>query len=154
MQSIELRKESEACERRSQMWHACQAQPSVKRYLKRMKLWRESYAKILSVTVQCTCLSMHNKHSTAIWWSGVVGVAGTQHRALANERPQQAAYGSNKNSFCRPNQHKTSTNPTDTHSQTYTVRAGRKESKQTVQLNRSSEQPNQQFVCFLGLLQL
>ena len=45
--------------------------------------------------------------------------------------------------FCRPNQHKTSMNATDTRSQTYTVRAGRKESKQTVQSNLSSTQPNQ-----------
>ena len=32
--------------------------------LKDMKLWRETYAKILTVTVQCTCLCMHNKHTT------------------------------------------------------------------------------------------
>ena len=32
-------------------------------------------------------------------------VAGTQRRTQANERPQQAAYSSNKSLFCRPNQH-------------------------------------------------
>ena len=47
-----------------------------------------------------------------------------------------------------------SQNPTDTHSETYAVRAGRKESKQTVQSIRSSKQPNQQNLCFLGSLQL
>ena len=77
-----------------------------------------------------------------MWWSGVVGVAGTQRRTRANERPQQAAYSSNKNLFCRPNQHKTSTNTTGTQSQTYTVSAGCKESQQTVQSNRSSKTPN------------
>ena len=48
----------------------------------------------------------------------------------------------------------TSTNTTDTRSQTYTVSAGRRESKQTVQSIRSSKQPNQQNLCFLGSLQL
>ena len=43
------------------------------------------------------------------WWSGVLGVAGTQRRTQANERPQQAVYSSNKNLFCRPKRHKTST---------------------------------------------
>ena len=41
-----------------------------------------------------------------LWWSGVVGVAGTQRCTQANERPQQAAYSSNKILLCRPNQHK------------------------------------------------
>ena len=81
-----------------------------------------------------------------MWWSGVVGVAGIQHHIRANERPWQAAYSSNKNLFCRPNQYKTSMSTTDTHSQTYTVSAGCKESKQTVQLNCSSKQPNQHFL--------
>ena len=47
--------------------------------------------------------------SIHMWWSGVVGVAGTQRLIRANERPQQAAYSSNKKIFYRPNQHKTST---------------------------------------------
>ena len=35
----------------------------------------------------------------------MVGVTGTQRCTQANERPQQAAYSSNKILFCRPNQH-------------------------------------------------
>ena len=31
-----------------------------------MKLRRESYVKIMTVTAYCTCLSMHNKHSTVV----------------------------------------------------------------------------------------
>ena len=86
------------------------------------------------------------KLSLSLWWSEVVGVAGTQ----ATERPQQAAYNSNNILFLQ-------TKPTQiqrTHSQTYTVSAGRKESKQKVQSNRSSKQPNHPNLCFLGLLQL
>ena len=77
-----------------------------------------------------------------VWWSGVVGAAGTQRHTRANERPQQAANSSYKNLFCRPNQ-QTSTLPAriqHTHSQN----TDRKESKQTVQSNRFSKQPNQQ----------
>ena len=48
----------------------------------------------------------------------------------------------------------TSTSTTNARSQTYTVSASRKESKQIVQSIRSSEQPNQQNVCFLCPLQL
>ena len=36
----------------------------------------------------------------------MVGVAGTQHCTQANERPQQAAYSSNKILFLKTNQHK------------------------------------------------
>ena len=78
-----------------------------------------------------------------MWLSGVVGVAGTQCHTRANERLQHAAYSSKENLFCRPNQHKTSMNPTDTHSQTCTVRASHEESKQTVQSNRFSKEPDQ-----------
>ena len=52
--------------------------------------------------------------------------------------------------FWRP----TSIKTTDKHSQTYTVSAGRKESKQTVQSVRSFKQPNQQNLCFVDPLQL
>ena len=41
-----------------------------------------------------------------------------------------------------------------THTAKHIVSAGCKESKQTEQLNCSSKQPNQQNLCFLGLLQL
>ena len=56
---------------------------------------------------------------------GVVGVAGTQRRTQANERPQQVAYSSNNILFAD----QTSTHETDTRSQTYTVNAGHEEIK-------------------------
>ena len=60
-----------------------------------------------------------------MWWSGVVGVAGTQRRTRANKRPQQAANSSNKNLFCRPNQHEY-----NRHTQPNIARAAKKANKQ------------------------
>ena len=62
----------------------------------------------------------------------MVGVAGTQRRNQENERLQQAEYSKKTLSA-----DKTSSPTTDTYGQTYTVSAGRKESKQTVQSIRS-----------------
>ena len=78
--------------------------------------------------------------SIHMWWSGVVGVAGTQRRTQASERPQQTAHSTNKILSGRPNQHKYNGQMrANIHS------AGRKEIKQTVQSFRSSEQLNQQL---------
>ena len=49
---------------------------------------------------------------------------------------------------------KTSTPTMDTHSQTYTLNVGHKESKQMVQLIHFCKQLTQQILCFLGPLQL
>ena len=73
-------------------------------------------------------------------------------RQMRNHSRQRTA--ATRFCFCRPNQHKSSTNTTDIHSQTYTVSTIRKESKHTVQSSISSKQPNQQNLCFLGPLQL
>ena len=89
-----------------------------------------------------------------MWWGGVVGVAGTQRRTQANERPHQAAYVVQQEFILQTKPAQKQHTPTDTHSQTYTVSAGRKESKHTVQSNRSSEQTDTQNLCFLGPLQL
>ena len=56
----------------------------------------------------------------------MVGVVGTPRRTRTNERPQKAACSSNKNLFCGPNQHKTSTNATDTYNETVQLLKKRK----------------------------
>ena len=87
---------------------------------------------------RCVCVSkwsltFFNRY--ILWWSGVIGVAGTQRHILANERPQQAVYSSNKNLFCRPNQHKTSTiQPTHTAKHTQWTWAAKKTSKKCNQI--------------------
>ena len=80
-------------------------------------------------------------------WSGVVGVAGTQCCTQTNERPQQAAYSSNKIFILltKPAQIQ------QTYAAKHLVSAGCKESKQTVQRICSSKQPNQRNLCVLVL---
>ena len=76
----------------------------------------------------------------------MVDVTGVQRCNQANKRPQQARTAVTRFYFVDH----TSTRTTDTRSQAYIVSAGRKENKQTVQSIRSSKQPNQQNLCFLG----
>ena len=106
---------------------------------------------VFSWVVHCPCI-------INMWWSGVVGVAGTQHRTRANERPQQAAYSSYRIFFFFFLADQTSTKPAwmqQTHAAKHTqcARAAKKASKQCNR-NRSSKQPNQQNLYFLGRLQL
>ena len=75
-----------------------------------------------------------------LWWGWVVGVAVSQPRAQANETTAGSVQQQQDFIFADQTNMKT----TDTHSQTYTVNAGHKESKQTVQSICSSKQPNQQ----------
>ena len=86
-----------------------------------------------------------------MWWSGVVGVAGTQRRTQANERPQQAAYNSNNILFLQTKPARRQRTHTVKHTQW--ARAAKKASKRCKSI-RSSKQPNKQNVCFLGPLQL
>ena len=85
-----------------------------------------------------------------MWRSGAVGVAGTQCRTRANERPQQAAYSSSEILFCRPNEHedKRHTQP-DIHSQ-----RGPQRKQANGTAIRFSKQPSQQNLCFVDPLQL
>ena len=77
-----------------------------------------------------------------MWWSGVVGVAGTQRRTRANET--SAGSVQQQQEFIL--QTKPAQNQHEDNGHTYTVSAGRRESKQTTQSNRSSKHQISNFV--------